>query len=174
MIHVASQQAHDHTAWASWEQSHLQSNNSYPSDSSHEGYNYNHKSKSRGCFRHSNRRGSWGSDPNVYSSINFDNMAYNNNSHYHVDTNTMYQGYNGPGPGYAPPAFSSIVSIKNRSLPLDILTRMLSKRAGRKVEAGNILSNLYAIFTDKASITCKAVVKTVLDALKVEVSNTLH
>jgi hypothetical protein len=51
---------------------------------------------------------------------------------------------------------------------------MLSKRAGRKVEAGNILSNLYAIFTDKASITCKAVVKTVLDALKVEVSSTLH
>ena len=172
MLHVASQQAHDHTACAPWEQSWLQSNYSFPTDSSHQGY-YNHKLKSRGGARHSKRTGSWGSDPsNVYSSINFDNVAYNNNSHYYVDTNTMYQGYNGPGPGRASPAFSSIISRKNRSLPVDILTRMLSKRAGRKVEVGNILSNLYAIFTDKASITCKAVVKTVLDALKV--SHTLH
>lgn len=174
MIHVASQQqVHDHNAGAPWERSRLEGTKTLPPNSSLQGY---HNRKSRGCFRHCHRRGGiWGSDPgDVYSSINYDNLANTNTGPYHFDTDTMHQGYNGPGPSHAFPGFDSIVSRKNRSLPLDILTRMLSKRAGHQVEAGNILSNLYAIFTDKASVTCKAVVKTVLDALKVEVSHELH
>jgi hypothetical protein len=54
---------------------------------------------------------------------------------------------------------------KKRSMPVHAVTRKLSERAGRRVEAGNIRANLYDLFGDKSSITCKAVVATILDGL---------
>ncbi|KAG0618881.1 hypothetical protein M758_4G098200 [Ceratodon purpureus] len=57
------------------------------------------------------------------------------------------------------------IYAKKRSMPLHAVTRKLSERAGRKVEAGNIRTNLYDLFGEKSSITCKAVVATILDGL---------
>ena len=55
-----------------------------------------------------------------------------------------------------------VIYAKKRAMPLHAVTRNLSERAGRRVEADNIRANLYDLFGDKPSITCKA---TILDGL---------
>ena len=68
------------------------------------------------------------------------------------------------GPNFSQPSEGSRY-IKKRSMPVHAVTRKLSERAGRRVEAGNIRANLYDLFGEKSSITCKVVVATILDGL---------
>jgi hypothetical protein len=63
--------------------------------------------------------------------------------------------------------------VVNKSVPPDMLARMLSKGAQRPVQIGNIRTNLYDMFKEHSSITVKSFVNSILSRLKVKSNSSL-
>lgn len=82
------------------------------------------------------------------------------------DAGVRYGGYLDSGDyGYSGKPHHT--PLKNKSLPLNILTSILSQRTGRSVKPGNIYQNLYDLFGEDASPTVKVFVRILLNKLEV-------
>uniref|UniRef100_A0A7I4BQ31 Peptidase C14 caspase domain-containing protein n=1 Tax=Physcomitrium patens TaxID=3218 RepID=A0A7I4BQ31_PHYPA len=81
------------------------------------------------------------------------------------DAGVRYGGYLDSGDyGYSGKPHHT--PLKNKSLPLNILTSILSQRTGRSVKPGNIYQNLYDLFGEDASPTVKVFVRILLNKLE--------
>ncbi|XP_024359973.1 uncharacterized protein [Physcomitrium patens] len=108
-----------------------------------------------------------------YAAPNFGNSHEGFRGSYNGNLETVQPGawpYGGANLGQSSGRYDANLATSKytskRSMPVHAVTQMLSARAGHTVEPGNICANLYDLFGDKSSVTCKEIVHTVFNGLR--------
>lgn len=111
-----------------------------------------------------------------YAAPNFGNSHEGFRGSYNGNLETVQPGawpYGGANLGQSSGRYDANLATSKytskRSMPVHAVTQMLSARAGHTVEPGNICANLYDLFGDKSSVTCKEIVHTVFNGLRSKV-----